>query len=215
MADGIHLGEAEFLEDIRYLSDSASEMEGCPVETKVITAHPHATPGEASLGPSIKLSALPWRQGDLTQFEQRTLRSLERIETQHSGAAETILNYRWVADSITEEEMQALASLATMIGRSGGFESQIPQALAVAWWLADGIDTKEMQVLNEVASYWDGGTFWANMLAENLVPATYELRIHPTPTSAPTSTASAFSWGRDGLTSLEEEVLNYLQTIEG
>ena len=120
MADGIHLGEAEFLVDIRYLSDSASEMEGCPVETKVITAHPHATPDEASLGPSIKLSALPWRQGDLTQFEQRTLRSLERIETQHSGAAETILNYRWVADSITEEEMQTLASLATMIGRRGG-----------------------------------------------------------------------------------------------
>lgn len=225
LADGIDQVELEHLFDLYYLMEQgipSSRIQSTlantlPGQLRAAPTPPVPVPTSAptsSLGPSLALSDLPWRRDGLTGVEQRALRSLERIESEHPAAAQVVLSYPWIADSITDDEMQALAGLASMIGRDGGQYSNIPQILTDTWWLTDGISRKEMLILTEAVSYWDGSRFWVALLVGQLNPETYTLRKTPTPTPPPPSDPSAFGWARDGLTDIEREALSFLQDIE-
>ena len=163
--------------------------------------------------PAPALADLPWTRDGLDDIEQKALRNLQTLESEHLAVAQAVLRYPWVADDITEDELGALAHLTSIIGRTGGFYSQVSRILADTPWLADGITTKEMLILSEVSAYWDSSRFWAALQTKQLTPS-YALRPTAVPTTAPPSSGSEFAWAKDGLTPLEQEALGFLQTIK-
>ena len=122
LEDGISADESQFLLDLHFLmsqGNTPTQLQRALASTAPgqwrATSRPPAPvptrPPQATLGPAVPLSDLPWRRDGLNDVETRALHSLERISADNPSGADVVLSYSWVADSINENEMRALSVL--------------------------------------------------------------------------------------------------------
>ena len=192
----------------------APEGDTSPTSTPVPTRTPRPT-----LGPQLSISDLPWAGGSMTGTEQQALASLRRIESYNSDVARMVLRFPWIADDITNDEQVALSHIAQLASRFSRSSGGIHEILGDTGWLIDDINFKETRYLELLASIQEPSTIIANLVANSYVHSLDDWTPPsptpaPTPTTAPPSSASDFAWAQDGLTAIEREALEYLQTIE-
>lgn len=192
----------------------SSYLRGDSLLSLLCAASPVQTPAP-TLQHVLAISELPWVRDGLTDAEREAQGILETIERDHPAIAEVMLSFPWLADTITEDERLALTYLETIIRRTGRVIPSLAQDLSYIRWLADDITAEERGFLYNVTTLQDPSTVRAVLLATD--PSEWSTpEPTPTPTPGPASvpSPSSFAWVRDGLTGIEQQALNGLQTIE-